>query len=143
MIFPLFEGLPKTPEWKTWIIVIKSVLSSQTTIIGCPELKAKLTAYEVELRHEQDIAPGQALYSKSTMTCQFQNPSNYLRKGIAPGARCKPIKGMFAGPCHDCGKPGDKIRECQVRANKATGLGISAKHSVNKSGRAGVMEEHL
>jgi len=34
MTFHLFEGLPKTPEWKTWIMVTKSVLSSQMTIIG-------------------------------------------------------------------------------------------------------------
>jgi len=77
MIFHLFEGLPKTPEWNTWIMVTKSVLSSQTTIIGYIEHKAKLTAYEVELQRERDIAPGQALYSKSTKTGQFQKPSNY------------------------------------------------------------------
>jgi len=34
MIFHLFKGLPKTPEWKTWIMVTKSVLTSQTTIKG-------------------------------------------------------------------------------------------------------------
>jgi len=68
MILHLFEGLAKTPEWKTWIMVTKSILSSQTTIIGYTELKAKLTAYEVELQRERDIEPGQGLYSKSTKT---------------------------------------------------------------------------
>jgi len=33
----------------TWIIVTKSILSSQMSIIGYTKLKAKLTAYEVEL----------------------------------------------------------------------------------------------
>ena len=49
LILHLFEGLPKTPEGKTCIMVTRSFLSSQTTIIGYTELKAKLTAYEVEL----------------------------------------------------------------------------------------------
>jgi len=48
LIFNLREGLPKTPEWKTWIIVTKSLLSSVTTLTGYMELKAKLTAYKVE-----------------------------------------------------------------------------------------------
>jgi len=65
-------------------MVTKSVLSSQTTIIGYTELKEKLTAYKVELRREQDLEPGQALYSKSTKTGQFQKPSNYSRIGVAP-----------------------------------------------------------
>ena len=112
MIFHLFEGLPKTPEWKTWIMVTKSVLSSQTTIIGYTELKAKLTAYEVELRRKRDIEPDQALYSKSTKTGRFQKLSNYSRKGVTHSARSKPIKGKFAGSCHHCGKPAYKIREC-------------------------------
>jgi len=141
MIFHLFEGLPKTPEWKTWIMVTRSVLSSQTTIKGYTELKAKLTAYKVELRRERDIEPGQALYSKSTKTGGFQKPSNYSRKGVAPGARSKPIKGKFAGSCHQCGKPGHKIRKCRAKANEDMGLGISVKCNVNHTGRAGVMEE--
>ena len=39
-------------------MLTKSVLSSQMTIIGYTDLKAKLTAYEVELRRERDIEPG-------------------------------------------------------------------------------------
>jgi len=143
MIFHLFEGLPKTPEWKTWIMVTKSVLSSQTTMIGYTELQAKLTADEVELQLERDIEPGQALYSKSTKTGQFQKPSNYSRKGVAPGARSKPIKGKFSGSCHHCGKPGHKICECRAKANEDTWLGISVKRSMNQTGRAGIMEEQL
>jgi len=143
MIFHLFDGLPKMPEWKTWIMVTKSVLSSQTTIIGYTELKAKLTAYEVELPCKRDIEPGQALYSKPTKTGRFQKPFNYLRKGVAPGARSKPIKGKFAGSCHHCGKPSHKIRECRAKANEDTGLAISVKCSMNQTGRAGVIEEQL
>jgi len=124
-------------------MVTKSVLSSQTTIICYTELKAKLTAYKVELRCERDIEPGQALYSKSTKTGRFQKPSNYSRKGVAPGARSKPIKGKFTGSCHHCRKPSHKIRECRVKANEDTGLGISVKRSMNQTGRAGVMEEQL
>jgi len=124
-------------------MVTKSVLSSQTTIIGYTELKAKLTAYEVELRLERDIEPGQALYSKSMKTGRFKKPSNYSRKGVAPGPRSKPIKGKFARSCHHCGKPGHKIRECRAKANEDTGLGISVKRSMNQTGRAGVMEEQL
>jgi len=76
-------------------------------------------------------------------TGRFLKPSNYSRKGVAPGARSKPIKGKFAGSCHHCGKPGHKIRECRAKANEDTGLGISVKRSVNQTGRAGVMEEQL
>ena len=61
MIFNLFEGLPKTPQWRTWILVTKTVLSSQRTIIGYTELKAKLTTYKVELQRERDIELRQAL----------------------------------------------------------------------------------
>ena len=46
-------------------MVTKSALSSLTTITGYTELKTKLTAYEVELRRDRDIQPGQALFSKS------------------------------------------------------------------------------
>jgi len=111
MIFHLFEGLPKMPEWKSWIMATKGVLSSQTAIIGYTELKAKLTAYEVELRRKRDIEPGQVLYSKTTKTGRFQKLSNYSRKCVAHGARSKPSKGKFAGYCHHCGKPGHKIHE--------------------------------
>ena len=143
MIIHLFEGLSKTPEWKTWIMVTKSVLSSQTTIIGYTKLNAKLTTYEVELRRERDIEPGQALYAKSTKTGRFQKRSNYWRKGVAPGARSKPRKGKFAGSCHHWVTPGHKIRECRAKANEDTGLGISVKRNVNQTRRAGVMEEQL
>jgi len=143
MSFPLFEGLPKMPEWKTWIMVTKSILSSQTLIKGYTELKAKLTAYEVELRRIRDIEPGQALYLKSTKTGHFQKPSNYSRKGVAPGARSKPIKGKFTGSCHHRGKPGHKIRKYRAKSNKDTGLGISVNHHVHQTGRAGIMEEQL
>jgi len=122
-------------------MVTKGFLSSQTTIIDYTELKAKLTAYEVELRHERDTEPGQALPSKSTKTGRFQKPSNYSRKGVAPAGRSKHIKGKFAGSCHHSGKPGHKIRECRAQPNEHTALGISVPRSVNQTGRAGVMEE--
>ena len=93
-------------------MVTKSILSSQRTIICYTELKARLTVYEVELRRVRDIKPGQAGYSKSRNTGEFQRPSHYPRKRVALGARSKPIKGKFAVSWHHCHKPGDKICKC-------------------------------
>jgi len=93
-------------------MVTKSVLSSEISFTGYTELKAKLTAYQVELQHDGDIECGQAVYSKSVKIGHFQKPSNYSRKGVASGARSESVKGRFAGYCHYCRKPRNKIREC-------------------------------
>jgi len=124
-------------------MVTKGALSSLTTITSYNELKVKLTAYEVELRRDRDIEPGQALFSKYTKGGRSQKSSNYSRKDTPPSAKSKLAKGKFTGSCHHCGKPGHKIRECEAKLNGEGGLGTSAKRSVYQTERAGVMEEQL
>jgi len=84
LIFHVFEGLPKTWEWKTWTMITKGALPSLTTITSYNKLKLKLTAEEVELRRDRDIEPGHGLFSKSTKGGRSQKSSNYYRKGVPP-----------------------------------------------------------
>lgn len=47
--FHNFEGLPGTPEWKTWVIITKAVLPSLLTRTTYSKLQGMLKAFEVEL----------------------------------------------------------------------------------------------
>jgi len=122
---------------------MKGALSSLTTITSYNELSVRLTAYEVELRRDRDIEPGQALFSKYTKGGRSQKSSKSYRKGVPPSAKSKLVKGKFTDSSHHCGKPGHKIHECRVKFHEEGGLGTSAKRSVYQTERAGVIEEQL
>lgn len=75
MAFHLFNGLPKTDEWKTWTMITKAQFSTAVTNSDYVKLQALLTAYEVELKREKSIEPGQALFASGKST-KWKRPNS-------------------------------------------------------------------
>ena len=113
MIFHLFAGLPKTPEWRTWILVTKASLTSQNTAAGWEEATTYLTAYEGELRRDKSIHAEQALFtdSKRNNRRPFNTKSQPDRSVQQNRGQSRKSK-SFDGKCHNCGKKGDRKDDC-------------------------------
>ena len=113
LIFHLFAGLPKTPEWRTWILVTKASLTSQNTAAGWEEAKPFLTAYEAELRRDKSVDTEQALFTDSRRNNlkPFYNKSQLDRSVQQKRGQSQKSK-SFDGKCHNCGKKGHRKADC-------------------------------
>ena len=65
IVFPLFNGLPTTTEWKTSAMVKKPQFSPTVTNSDYIKLQSLLKGFEVKLRREKLIEPGQSLFAPS------------------------------------------------------------------------------
>jgi len=65
MVFHIFNGIPKTTEWKTWWMVTKPQYS--TTVTNSDNMKHQLLVpgFEAEVKRAKSIEPGQALFAPS------------------------------------------------------------------------------
>jgi len=113
LIFHLFAGLPKTPEWRTWILVTKASLTSQNTAGRWEEAKTFLKAYKAELRRDKSIHTEQALFTNSRRNNRrpFNNksqPGRLVQHNRGPSQKSK----SFDGACHNCGKKGHRQADC-------------------------------
>jgi len=65
MVFHIFNGLPKTTEWKPWAMVTKPKFSRTVTNSDYIKPQLLLNSYEAELKREKSIKPSQALFPPS------------------------------------------------------------------------------
>ena len=123
LIFHLFAGLPKTPEWRTWILVTKASLTSQNSTAGWEEDKTFLRAYEAELRRDKFVHTEQALFTDSK-----RNNRKPFNKKSQPDRSVQQNRGQsqksksFDGKCHKCGKKGHRKADCWQGKNNHGGL---------------------
>ena len=144
LIFHIFEGLPKTPEWKTWVMITKAALPSLSTTTAYSQLQGMLKAFEVELRRERAVEPGQALFSKSGRKGGRSAKAYDKNKGGSTGiSQDKASKPKFTGSCHYCGKQGHKARECRSKHRDEGYTRSAARSNTSQPGRVGVMEEEM
>ena len=113
LILHLFADLPKTPEWRTWILVTKASLTFQNTAAGWEEAKTFLTAYEAELSRDKSVHTKQALFtdSKRNNRKPFNNKSQPNRSVQQNRGQSQKSK-SFDGKCHNCGKKGHRKADC-------------------------------
>src|SRR5207302_9411336 len=111
LIFHIFYGLPTTAEWKTWIRITKGTLSSLTAQSGYTELKDLLVSYEAELRREQSLMPGQALFTKGKRNNYNGNSNKRNNNYNNQNQRQQKSTSSFTGNCHHCGKKGHKMTD--------------------------------
>jgi len=124
LIFHTLEGLPKTPELKTWVMVTKAALLDQNSLTAFKELKELLLAYEAELRRERSLLPDQALYTKGKRSNLRRQESASPTTSSTSRIRGKSQSpNSFSGICHGCGKKGHKKAECWQDRNNTTASG--------------------
>jgi len=104
MAFHLFNGLPKTAEWKTWTMIMKAQFSSTVRNSDYIKLESLLTAYEVELKREKSTEPSQALFLSGKNT-KWKQPNGESGK-TTTRTRDSTTSQKSTGTCHKCGKKG-------------------------------------
>ena len=123
LIFHLFAGLPKTTEWRTWILVTKASLTSQNTSTGWEEAKTFLTAYEAELQRSKSIHTEQALFTDSRRNNRKPfNNKNQLDCSAQQHRGQSQRSKSFDGKCHNCGKEGHRKADCWQERNGNGGV---------------------
>ena len=104
MAFHLFNGLPKTAEWKTWTMITKAQFSSTVTNSDYIKHQSLLTAYEVELKREKSIEPSQASFVSGKNT-KWKRPNGESGK-TTTRTRDSTTSQKFTGNCHKYGNKG-------------------------------------
>jgi len=139
MTFHLFNGQPKTAEWKTWMMITKAQFSSTVTNSDYIKPQLLLTAHEVELKREKSIEVSQALFV-SGKKMKWMRPNGESGK-TTTGTRDTTTSQKFTGNWHKCGKKGHREKDCWSKGTNWK------KKSGNMRGRnmdcASIMDEQI